>query len=127
MRLFYSLSELPLDMARKLCEVNPERVAAFVVTKPGESEILAEARVVVDRSVVLAEFAIIVDADWTGVGVAHALMTRLIDECRRRGVGEMWGDVLADNRAMLDLVQRLGFERHPNAGDHSIVRASLAL
>ncbi|MGB4858150.1 MAG: GNAT family N-acetyltransferase [Dokdonella sp.] len=127
MRLFYSLSELPLEMARQLCDVNPERVAAFVVTKPGDSEILAEARVIVDRSAALAEFAIIVDADWTGVGVAHALMTRLIDECRRRGVSEIWGDILADNRSMLDLVQRLGFERNPNASDHSIVRASLAL
>ena len=127
MRLFYSLSELPLEMARQLCDVNPDRVAAFVVTKPGDSEILAEARVVVDRSAALAEFAIIVDADWTGVGVAHALMTRLIDECRRRGVGEIWGDVLANNRAMLDLVQRLGFERISNPSDHSLVRASLAL
>ncbi len=127
MRLFYSLSELSIEMARQLCDVNPERVAAFVVTKPGDSEILAEARVVVDRSAALAEFAIIVDAEWTGIGVAHALMTRLIDECRRRGVSEIWGDILADNRPMLDLVQHMGFERNPNASDHSIVRASLAL
>ncbi len=127
MRLFYSLSELPLEMARQLCDVNPERVAAFVVTKPRDAEILAEARVVVDRSAALAEFAIIVDAEWTGVGVAHSLMTRLIHECRHRGVSEIWGDILADNRPMLDLVQHMGFERGANPGDHSIIRASLAL
>lgn len=127
MRLFYSLSELPLEMARRLCDVNPERVAAFVATKPGDSEILAEARVVVDRSAALAEFALIVDAEWTSVGVGHALMARLIDESRQRGVSEIWGDILADNRPMLDLVQHMGFERNANANDHSIVRASLAL
>ena len=127
MRLFSNLSALPIEVARQLCDVNPERIAAFVVTKPGDSEILAEARIVADRSAALAEFAIVVDPEWTSIGIAQALMTRLIAESRDRGLIEIWGDVLADNRSMLDLVQRLGFERHPHVGDHSVVRASLAL
>ncbi|MEO7916112.1 MAG: GNAT family N-acetyltransferase [Dokdonella sp.] len=127
MRLFYSMTDLPLDVARQLCEVNPSRIAAFVVTLPGDREILAEARLVVDRSAAMAEFAIVVDQRWTGVGIAHALMTRLIDEARQRGVSELWGDVLADNRPMLDLLQRLGFERESHSDDHGIVRASFAL
>lgn len=127
MRLFANLSALPLEMAQQLCDVNAERVAAFVVTKPGEVDILAEARIVVDRSAALAEFAIVVDPDWTSVGVAHALMTRLINESRHRGLSEIWGDILADNRPMLDLVQRLGFERHSHADDRGVIRASLAL
>ena len=127
MRLFSNLSSLPLEMARQLCDVNPERVAAFVVTKPGDDEILAEARLVVDRSAALAEFAIVVDPQWTGIGVAHALVTRLINEARRRGLSEIWGDILADNRPMLDLVQRLGFERHSRPDDHGVIRASFAL
>ena len=127
MRLFSNLSSLPLEMAVQLCDVNPARVSAFVVTKPGNSEILAEARLIADRSAALGEFAIVVDPEWTGIGVAHALVTRLINEGRRRGLSEMWGEILADNRPMLDLVQRLGFERHPHADDHGVIRASFAL
>lgn len=127
MRLFYTLTKLPLSVARQLCRADPERVAAYVVTRPGDSEIIGEARIFIDAAAAQAEFAIEVDPDWTGIGVAHGLMTRLIQEARQRGLSEIWGDILADNRPMLDLVCRLGFSRKAHVEDHGVVRASLAL
>lgn len=127
MRLFYTLTALPLKVAQQLCKAYPDRVIAYVVTRPGDGEILAEARIFLDHAAAQAEFAIIVDPDWTGIGVAHALMTRLINDARQRGLAEIWGDVLADNRPMLDLVQRLDFQRVPRSDDRGVIRASLAL
>lgn len=127
MRLFYTLNDLPLPVARQLSRADRDRVAAYVVTQPGDSEILGEARIFIDRAAALAEFAIVVDPDWTGIGVAHALMTRLIHVARERGMTEIWGDILADNRPMLDLVQRLGFDRAPHVDDRGVIRAALAL
>lgn len=127
MRLFYTLTELPLAVARQLTRINPERSAAYVVTRPGDSEIIGEARIYIDAAAAMAEFAIVVDPDWTGIGVAHGLMTRLINESRQRGLTELWGDVLGDNQPMLDLVQRLGFSRAPHADDRGVVRATLSL
>jgi len=49
------------------------------------------------------EFAITVAAGFGGVGLATALMIELIDEARRRGLAEMEGFVLSQNRSMLGL------------------------
>jgi acetyltransferase len=38
-------------------------------------------------------------------------MERIMDYAAQRGIGEIWGDVLADNGRMLALCDELGFER----------------
>jgi acetyltransferase len=47
--------------------------------------------------------------------------------CRRRGVSEIFGDVLADNTAMLALARSLGFqvERRPEDPAAVVVRLRL--
>src|SRR6185437_11558124 len=39
-------------------------------------------------------------------------MQRLVDDCRRRGLAEIWGYVLLENRPMLELCRELGFTQH---------------
>jgi RimJ/RimL family protein N-acetyltransferase len=38
-------------------------------------------------------------------------MERIMDYAVKRGIGEVWGAVLADNGRMLALCEELGFER----------------
>ena len=49
-----------------------------------------------------------------GEGLGVALMQKMIDYCRAKGTVEMVGDVLPDNRPMLQLAEHLGFEIHYN-------------
>lgn len=127
MRTFHRLTELPLAVATFLSTIDPVRGAAFVVTNCENNEILADARIHIDPISATAEFGIAVDPAWTGQGIARALMKHLILETRRRKLEVLWGDMLSDNTAMLDLLRDFGFTVQPHEGDHSIVRASVSI
>jgi acetyltransferase len=127
MRVFHALNELPAPIARYLCHVDPERVAAFVVTDDDGGEIRGEARVHFDRVTESAEFAIAIDPAFTGNGVGWALMTRLIETSRAFGMREIWGHVLAENGSMLDLAHRLGFSRESVNGEPGVLLVRMTL
>ena len=57
-----------------------------------------------------AEIALIVDDAWQGAGVGRILLGHLIDVGRRMGFARLVAYVLADNRAMLGLLQATGLE-----------------
>lgn len=123
-RFFFRMNELSEEVAQRLCNVDAEITAAFVVTDaedvaPADIEIRAEARMHVDSATQTGEFALAVDPAFIGQGLGSALLHRLLAECRRRGLHELWGDVLADNHAMLELV------RHLDSG-HSVSQGSEA-
>ena len=46
---------------------------------------------------------------------------------RRRGIGEIFGHVLRENRAMLDMCDDLGFTRHALEGDPTLIETRLKL
>jgi acetyltransferase len=54
-------------------------------------------------------------------------MRQIIAYCRRRGVGEIFGDVLKDNMPMLALSRSLGFEVivPPDEPDKVVVKMDL--
>ncbi|MEO7433436.1 MAG: GNAT family N-acetyltransferase [Dokdonella sp.] len=110
-RFFYRMNELSEELADRLCHVDQTTTAAFVVTDPGNDvpggEIRGEARMHVDPVTQTAEFALAVDPGFVEQGIGSTLLRRLLDECRRRGLLELWGDVLVDNHAMLDLARHL--------------------
>jgi acetyltransferase len=129
MRFLHNLSELPEAAARRLCEIDPEHEAAFVLmdTHGKTAEMRGVARVYIDDATASAEFAVLVERAWTGLGLGALLMQRLVDECRRRGLAELWGYVLMENRPMLDLCRELGFKRRPLAGDPGTALIALDL
>lgn len=54
-------------------------------------------------------------------------MTRIIAYARSRGIHSLRGDVLRENRLMLDLCRQLGFSIEPLPEDAEIVRATFDL
>jgi acetyltransferase len=61
------------------------------------------------------EFAVSVRSDWKGRGLGYLLMTRIIEVARQRDLGEIFGEVLRENGAMLRVARALGFSvtTHP--------------
>jgi acetyltransferase len=55
------------------------------------------------------------------------LMRRIIDYARSRSIGEIYGDVLHDNRTMLKLCRILGFSQQASPDDPGLVRVTLNL
>lgn len=131
-RFFYRMNELSEALAARLSDPDPDITAAYVIVdaEDGEApgEIRGEARMHVDEATASAEFAIAIDPAFATQGLGRALMLRLEQECRRRGLVELWGDVLADNYAMLDFSRHLGLSSMVDHGDEAgVVRVRFAL
>jgi acetyltransferase len=124
---FVPMKTMPHVTAARFTQIDYDREMAFVLAEPGaagNAEVHAVARLAADPDNVRAEFAIVVEQELTGLGLGGLLMRRLIDYARSRGIGELFGDVLADNVVMLALCRSLGF-REESQGH--VVRVTLPL
>ncbi|MEN3292098.1 MAG: acetyltransferase [Burkholderiales bacterium] len=120
-RMFIHMRELQPSQLARFTQVDYDREMAFIVTRltpEGASETLGVARVVADPDNVKAEFAVVVRSDLKGHGLGGILMNKLIAYCGDRGTCEIVGETLAENRRLLSLVRKLGFE--VNQGDDDI-------
>jgi len=128
-RFLHSMSELPESMAQRLCRIDPAIERAYVLEDDSvsPSEIRGVGRIYVDESADSAEFSVLVEPTWTRLGLGALLMQRLVDECRRRKLSEIWGYVLLENRPMLQLCRELGFVRRLQPDEPGTAQISLAL
>ena len=126
-RFFSAKRELSDKQVSKLTAIDYEREMALVAVREATGETVAAARLVADKDEHAAEFAIVVQPDMKGRGLATALMRRLFDWARSREVVEITGEVLADNTAMLAFVRGLGFRLHRMEDADEIVDVRLRL
>ncbi|MFL5256403.1 MAG: GNAT family N-acetyltransferase [Rhodopila sp.] len=126
-RFFTAIRELSAEQMARLTQVDYDREMAFVAKRDSNDDTLGVARLVIEPDGLSGEFAVIVQADMKGRGLARELMLRLIDWSRARGLKEVVGQVLADNPPMLAFVRRLGFtvQRMPEEPDVMEVRLAL--
>ena len=113
MRFFAHMREMSPEMAARLTQLDYDRemaLAAFPAEGPDRSG-LGVVRLVADPDNQRAEFAITIRSADKGRGLGRALMERIMDFAVKRGIEEIWGDVLADNGRMLALCEELGFQR----------------
>lgn len=116
LRFFAPMSELSHALAARLAHPDYDREMALIAQHDGGTLGVARyAATVADRR--RAEFAVAVRSDWKGRGVGHLLMTRLIEAARAAGVVELFGDVLHENKPMLDLCRAFGFTLTANPDD----------
>jgi acetyltransferase len=93
---------------------------------PGPEVMMGVGRMVMDPDRDSAEFAVIVADPWQGKGLGPKLLERVIDIARENGVRLLYGEVLAQNQPMLEMVRRLGFTLKKDA-EGQIVRAEMDL
>ena len=79
-----------------------------IVGKPGEGELVAEARFLLDSSGEWAEVAFVVDEAYQNLGISTAAFSLLIRLARERGIKGFWADVLTSNTAMLKVFEKVG-------------------
>lgn len=106
-RRFHSpLRRLPMATVRHLVEVDHELREAVVAEIGGE--VVGVARY--DRSPAdpaAAEFAVVVEDAWQGLGLGRQLLAELTGLAVRRGVQRLTATVQMDNDRMLRLIHRL--------------------
>ncbi|SEO40340.1 GNAT family N-acetyltransferase [Trujillonella endophytica] len=106
-RRFHSpVHGLPMSAVRRLVHVDHDRRDAVVAVLGGE--VLGVARY--DRSPTdpaTAEFAVVVEDAWQGIGLGRQLLGEVLDLAGRRGVRRVTATVQPDNERVLGLVRRL--------------------
>jgi acetyltransferase len=129
LRFFSHVKQLNHRMAARLTQIDYDREMALILVDPQAvtPEILGIMRISADADGARAEYAGAVRSDLKGGGLGRLLLEEIIEYARRRGVREIWGEVLAENEPMLSLVRRLGFTLKSNPEDPSIIHVSKSL
>jgi acetyltransferase len=124
MRFFSPFKALPEALISRLTHIDYDREMAFVLFD-AKGNVGGVGRLSTDADNARAEFALIVRSDLKHHGMGRFLLERLIAYAKSHGISEIFGDVLAENDAMLTLAREMGCEISiPPMG---IVRATLIL
>lgn len=108
-RYGYHISEMTPERARRLVGVDQTRDVALGVferTADGGEVLHAVGRYLLDAGGRTAEMAFVVRESKRHLGIATALLHRLLEIARRRGMGYLYAQVQADNAPMLDIFRR---------------------
>ena len=106
-------------------DIDPAREIALIAVAvvDGSEQQLGVARCVLDEEEPTRwDFAIVVGDAWQGQGLGHALLQRLIQCADESSVPMLSSIVLSENRRMLDLALRLGFEIRREPGGAIVKR-----
>ncbi len=128
-RFMNTVRELTPVMLARFTQIDYEREMAFVAVREegGRETEIAVARYVTNPDGETCEFAIVVADSWQRKGLGRRMLERLIEVARARGLKAMVGHVLAENRPMLALCGKLGFETSNHPEDGALRRVTLAL
>nr|WP_294506153.1 bifunctional acetate--CoA ligase family protein/GNAT family N-acetyltransferase [uncultured Rhodopila sp.] len=126
-RFFSAIRELSREQIARLTQVDYDREMAFVAVRDSTGETVGVVRLVCEPNGRSAEFAVIVQADMKGRGLASGLMNRVIAWARTKGLSEVTGQILADNTAMLAFIRHMGFSVRRMPDDPEVMESKLEL
>ncbi|HEY0301943.1 MAG TPA: acetate--CoA ligase family protein, partial [Rhizomicrobium sp.] len=126
LRFFSALRTLPPSSLARLTQIDYDRQMAFVLIDAAHA-IAGIARIAADPDNARAEMAVLVRSDRKGHGLGRLLLQRLAAYAQARGIGELWGDILHENKTMLALCRELGCAVAPSPHDPGQMRATLRI
>jgi acetyltransferase len=126
-RFFTAMREVAPEQMARLTQIDYEREMAFIAVRVRDQATVGVSRLVREMGTARGEFAIVVEPDAKGLGLAQHLMRRLIDWGRSVGLTEIVGTVLADNHPMIGFVRHLGFAVRHVQDEADVVEAVLEL
>jgi len=109
LRFFADIAELSVEEMDKLAHLDSHNIA-FVALDEDTGQMLGLVRLKEELDEETAEFAILVRSRLKGHGLGWMLMRRVIDYGKEKGLRRIYGDVLAENTAMLQMCEELGFK-----------------
>lgn len=125
LRFFAPVKAFTHPFLARLTQLDYARAMAFAAVEEGSDEILGVVRLHADPDHRTGEYAILVRSDLKGRGLGWALMELIIEYARADGIGEITGEVLRENRTMLDMCEALGFSIQASDDDPAIAIVTL--
>ena len=126
-RFFYILKEITHDMLTRFCNIDYDREMAIIAeyTTDGKKRNVGVGRLIIEPDGEDAEFAVLVADDFQNNGLGLKLCDMLIGIAQEKGLKSIYGIVLNDNKKMINLVDKLGFNIKTLSDEES--RATLEL
>jgi acetyltransferase len=112
----------PIDV-----DFHREMALVAVIGEPSNETFIGVARYAADEHMLDCEFAVVVADAWQCRGVGTALLKLLIQYAADHGFRSLYGNVLANNQRMIDLLEWLGFEVEARQETTTTVRVSRRL
>jgi acetyltransferase len=110
-RFFRPVNSLTRKMLVGYTQIDYDRQIALVAMEESESgRMLGVSRVIRTTGDRTAEFSVLVGDPWQGRGIGAVLLKRCLQVAKDQGVRYVWGIVLPENKQMLALARKLGFE-----------------
>jgi acetyltransferase len=118
--LYYRFSSpvktLTPELLIRFTQIDYDREIALIAlhSTGSRDRMLGVARLIGQPGDDRAEFAIVIGDPWQGLGVGARLLSCLVAIALRRKIKNLWGLVLRENRAMLELCRKLGWTVTPD-------------
>ncbi len=130
LRFFTAINALSAELCARLTQIDYDREMALVAIDPEasvEDAFCGVVRLMAEPDRERAEYSVLVRSDLKGQGLGRRLMEAMLAFARGQGIGEVFGEVLRENAAMLGLAERLGFRREPVREAPEVVMVRLRL
>jgi acetyltransferase len=127
LRFFAPVKEFSHSFIARFTQIDYARAMAFIAIEEATGQLLGVVRLHADSEYRTAEYAILVRSDLKGHGLGWLLMELMIEYARAEGLESIRGQVLQENRTMLQMCRQLGFDIAPDPEETSIVVVTLAL
>ncbi|MBE7528536.1 MAG: bifunctional acetate--CoA ligase family protein/GNAT family N-acetyltransferase [Ardenticatenaceae bacterium] len=116
------------DRLVRICHVDYDREVVLVAEKTdeatGDQQILGIGRLTRARNAETGEFALLISDMYQGHGLGTELLRRLLRYGRDEGITLVEAYILAENRGMLHVCEKLGFTFHREA---EVIKAEIEL
>lgn len=126
LRFFSPVRVVEGPLTFRLTHPDPQHEIALAAYDPdgpgGADAFLGVGRLIDSGAPGEAEFAVLVRSDLKGHGLGHRLMEVLLDAAAERGLKRVFGDVLYENKVMLQLAHDLGARTERQGPAWGIVR-----
>ncbi|KAB7898258.1 GNAT family N-acetyltransferase [Rouxiella sp. S1S-2] len=111
-RYFSEINEFTHEDLANMTQIDYDREMAFVAVRgqTHEIEIIGVTRAISDPDNIDAEFSVLVRSDLKGLGLGGRLLSKMIAYTTEHGIHRLAGITMPNNRGMLALARKLGFE-----------------
>jgi len=127
LRFMHAVNDLSPRMVVQFTKLDYDRQMAFVAIPENSSAIVGVSRYTIDSERIAGNFAIAIDDNFHGQGIATQLMNQLIEHAKAQSLQALHGDVLNYNAAMRGFMEHLGFEGHRDPDDPELMVYTLHL
>ncbi len=127
LRFFQTIKHFSHEFIAQLTQLDYARSIALVAIDPDDGGMLGAVRLHADADYDHGEYGILVRSDLKGQGLGWRLMQIMIEYARWLGLRSVEGEVLQENRVMIEMCRALGFSVVTNPDDASLVNVALRL